>query len=143
MRSTRMFEQTAHLRLAGLGLLVAALVGAAACGPAKTPTGGVPSGAAPASQGSGSSGGAMSLTGAGATFPAVLYTKWFNEYNKATGVQVNYQSIGSGGGIKSISDQTVDFGATDAPLTADQFKGAKGGALLQIPMTLGSVVVTY
>lgn len=86
---------------------------------------------------------AKSLTGAGATFPAVLYTKWFNEYAKLTGVQVNYQSIGSGGGIKSVSDQTVDFGASDAPLTDDQLKAAKGGELLHIPTALGAVVVTY
>src|SRR6058998_2033216 len=60
---------------------------------------------------------AKALTGAGATFPAALYSKWFEEYFKLTGVKVNYQSIGSGGGIKSISDQTVDFGATDGPMT--------------------------
>src|SRR5262245_25429861 len=70
---------------------------------------------------------AKTLTGAGATFPAVLYTKWFNEYNKLTGVQVNYQAIGSGGGIKGISDQTVDFGATDGPMTDEQLADAKGG----------------
>ncbi len=56
---------------------------------------------------------AKSLNGAGATFPAVLYTKWFSDYAKLTGVQINYQSIGSGRGIKSTSDQTVDFGAGD------------------------------
>jgi phosphate transport system substrate-binding protein len=113
----------------------------AACGPVKTPTGGAPAQGNQPGQPSGDE--ARTLTGAGATFPAVLYSKWFNEYDKATGVQVNYQSIGSGGGIKSISDQTVDFGASDAPLTDDQLKDAKGGALLHIPMTLGSVVVTY
>jgi phosphate transport system substrate-binding protein len=120
----------------GSALLAVALLAAAACGPAKTPTGGAP---AQSSQG----GEARTITGAGATFPAVLYSKWFNEYHKATGVQVNYQSIGSGGGIKSISDQTVDFGASDAPLSDEQLKDAKGGALLHVPMTLGSVVVTY
>jgi phosphate transport system substrate-binding protein len=139
-----MGERFALVRPLGLALLVAGLVAAAACDPAKTPTGGAPSGVAPAGQGNQSgAGGASSLTGAGATFPAVLYTKWFNEYHKATGVQVNYQAIGSGGGIKSISDETVDFGATDAPLTEEQYKDAKGGQLLQIPMALGSVVVTY
>ncbi len=83
------------------------------------------------------------LTGAGATFPAVLYTKWFSEYVKVTGVQVNYQPIGSGGGIKSISDQTVDFGASDGPMTDEQLAAAKGGKILHIPMALGSVCPTY
>lgn len=86
---------------------------------------------------------AKDLTGAGATFPTVLYTKWFSEYAKLTGVQVNYQSIGSGGGIKSISDRTVDFGATDGPMTDEQLKAAKGGAILHIPMALGAVVPTF
>jgi phosphate transport system substrate-binding protein len=86
---------------------------------------------------------AKTLTGAGATFPAVLYSKWFNEYQKITGVEVNYQSIGSGGGIKSISDQTVDFGATDGPMTDEQLQEAKGGPVLHIPAALGAVVPTY
>jgi len=86
---------------------------------------------------------ATSLTGAGATFPAVLYTKWFSEYAKLTKVEINYQGIGSGGGIKSISDQTVDFGASDGIMSADQLAAAKGGALLHIPMTMGGVVATY
>ena len=86
---------------------------------------------------------AKKMNGAGATFPAVLYTKWFSEYAKLTGVEINYQSIGSGGGIKAISDMTVDFGASDAALTDEQLKAAKGGALLHIPTTLGAVAVTY
>ena len=86
---------------------------------------------------------AKKLNGAGASFPAVLYTKWFSEYARVTGVEVNYQSIGSGGGIKAIGDQTVDFGASDAPLTDEQLQAAKGGALLHIPTTLGGVAVTY
>lgn len=92
---------------------------------------------------SGSSGEVKALNGAGATFPAVLYSKWFNEYHKLTGVEVNYQSIGSGGGIKSISDGTVDFGASDAAMNDDQLKAAKGGEILHIPMALGAVVPTY
>jgi phosphate transport system substrate-binding protein len=91
----------------------------------------------------GVSGEAKGLTGAGATFPAVLYTKWFSEYAKLTGVQVNYQGIGSGGGIKSINDMTVDFGASDAPMKDDQLAAAKGGKLLHLPMTMGAVVPTY
>jgi len=86
---------------------------------------------------------AQDLTGAGATFPYVIYSKWFNDYNKVTQVQVNYQSIGSGGGIKAISDQTADFGATDSPMTDAQLKDAKGGDILHIPMALGAVVATY
>jgi phosphate transport system substrate-binding protein len=68
---------------------------------------------------------AKSLNGAGATFPAPLYQKWFNEYLNLTQVQINYQAIGSGGGIKGIQDQTVDFGASDAPMTDEQFKAAR------------------
>ncbi len=86
---------------------------------------------------------AKNLTGAGGTFPAVLYTKWFSEYAKLTGVQVNYQPIGSGGGIKSISDQTVDFGASDGPMTDDQLAAAKGGKIFHIPTAMGAVVPTF
>lgn len=89
------------------------------------------------------SGEAKALTGAGATFPAALYSKWFTEYNKLTKVEVNYQSIGSGGGIKAIQDMTADFGATDGAMTDDQLKDAKGGELFHIPMALGAVVPTY
>ena len=89
------------------------------------------------------SGEAKNLTGAGATFPAALYSKWFNEYHRITQVQVNYQSIGSGGGIKAIQDQTADFGATDGPMTDEQLKAARGGEILHIPAALGGVVATY
>lgn len=107
-----------------------------------------PVAAAPSSGGAGLitgpfEGEAKALTGAGATFPAALYSKWFNDYNKLTQVQVNYQSIGSGGGIKAISDQTADFGATDSPMTDAQLKDAKGGDILHILMALGAVVATY
>ena len=61
-----------------------------------------------------------SLTGAGATFPNPIYTKWFDAYNKKTGVQINYQSIGSGGGIRQFTEGTVDFGASDGPMNEDQ-----------------------
>ncbi len=86
---------------------------------------------------------ARTMNGAGATFPVPLYTKWFSEYEKLTGVKINYQGVGSGGGIKGISDQTIDFGASDAPMKDEQLKAAKGGALLHIPMTLGGVVIVY
>ena len=83
------------------------------------------------------------LTGAGATFPYPLYSKWFDTYATKTGVKINYQSIGSGGGIRQLSEQTVDFGATDAPMSDAELAKAKGGAVLHIPTALGAVVVTY
>ena len=83
------------------------------------------------------------LTGAGATFPYPLYSKWFSEYATKTGVKINYQSIGSGGGIRQLSEQTVDFGATDAPMSDAELAKAKGGAILHIPTVLGAVVVIY
>ncbi len=83
------------------------------------------------------------INGAGATFPYPLYSKWFYEYTKVdSSVNFNYQSIGSGGGIKQITAQTVDFGASDGALTDQQLKEAPG-ELLHIPMTAGAVVVTY
>ena len=66
--------------------------------------------------GTSSSSNATSLNGAGATFPEPLYSKWFQEYKKKTGVAINYQPIGSGGGIKNITAKAVDFGASDAPM---------------------------
>ena len=80
---------------------------------------------------------AQEITGAGATFPAPLYAKWAADYNKATGVKVNYQSIGSGGGIKQIDSKTVDFGASDMPQTDEVLK-SKGQ--MQFPTVIGGVV---
>jgi phosphate transport system substrate-binding protein len=86
---------------------------------------------------------AISLTGAGATFPYPLYSKWISEYNKLNpNVKINYQSIGSGGGIRQITANTVDFGATDAPMKEDEAKLASG-KLFHIPATIGAVVVAY
>ena len=85
---------------------------------------------------------AQQLTAAGATFPAVIYTKWIDEYNKLTGVQVNYQAIGSGGGIKAITEKSVDFAGSDIALTDQQLSDAKA-TLLHIPMVMGAVVPTY
>ncbi len=87
--------------------------------------------------------GRVELTGAGATFPYPLYSKWFDEYNKSVdpNVRVNYQSIGSGGGIKQITERTVDFGATDGFMNEEQLAAAPG--ILHIPMALGAVVPTY
>jgi phosphate transport system substrate-binding protein len=93
--------------------------------------------------GSGGSSGPISLQGAGATFPNPLYQKWVSEYDKAhANVKIDYQSIGSGGGIKQIQAQTVDFGASDAPMSDADLKAAPG-ELLHIPTVLGAVVVTY
>jgi phosphate transport system substrate-binding protein len=83
------------------------------------------------------SGMAVDITGAGATFPYPIYAKWAEAYKQKTGVGLNYQSIGSGGGIKQIRAKTVDFGASDAPLKADEL--AKDG-LIQFPMVMGGVV---
>jgi phosphate transport system substrate-binding protein len=83
------------------------------------------------------------LTGAGATFPAPLYSKWFDSYATKTGVKINYQSIGSGGGIRQLSEQTVDFGASDAPMSDAELAKAKGGEVLHIPTVLGAVVIVY
>jgi phosphate transport system substrate-binding protein len=83
-----------------------------------------------------------SLTGAGATFPNPIYTKWFDAYNKKTGIQINYQSIGSGGGIRQFTEGTVDFGASDAPMTDQQVAAVKGN-VMHVPTVLGAVVATY
>ena len=88
-------------------------------------------------------GGATSLSGAGATFPAPLYSAWAAEYKKAANVEVAYQPIGSGGGVKQISEQTVDFGASDAPMKDAELAAAKGGPILHVPTVFGAVVVTY
>jgi phosphate transport system substrate-binding protein len=85
----------------------------------------------------------MHITGAGATFPTPIYSKWFAEYNKLhPGVQINYQSIGSGGGIQQISKETVFFGATDGPMTSDQLLAAPG-KLFHFPTVLGADVPVY
>ena len=88
-------------------------------------------------------GGGLTLQGAGATFPYPLYSKWISEYNKKSpNVKIDYQSIGSGGGIKQITERTVDFGASDAPMKDDQLKAAPK-EILHIPTVLGAVVVIY
>lgn len=84
----------------------------------------------------------IQLLGAGATFPYPLYSKMFNEYYKATKVKVNYQSIGSGGGIQQLISRTVDFGATDAPMNDKETMSAKE-PVLHFPTCLGAVVITY
>jgi len=90
-----------------------------------------------------SSGGSVDLTGAGATFPYPIYSKWFSEYAQSNGVKINYQSIGSGGGIRQLSEQTVDFGASDSPMSDQELASAKGGPILHFPTVMGAVVITY
>jgi phosphate transport system substrate-binding protein len=112
-------------------VLAAALV--AACGGGARPE----AGASPdASQ-------TIQINGAGATFPYPIYSKWFSEYNKLhPNVRINYQSIGSGGGIRQLLNQTVFFGATDGPMSDEQLKTAPG-PILHLPTVLGAVVPVY
>jgi phosphate transport system substrate-binding protein len=105
------------IRAAGL-LAVVGLV--AACGGERPPAAAAGADSTVATAESGT------LTGAGATFPNPIYTKWFDTYAKATGVRVNYQSIGSGGGIRQFTEGTVDFGATDGPMNESQIRQSAG-----------------
>ncbi|HXY23851.1 MAG TPA: phosphate ABC transporter substrate-binding protein PstS [Candidatus Acidoferrum sp.] len=89
----------------------------------------------------------LSINGAGATFPFPMYSKWFDEYHKKNpNLAINYQSIGSGGGIKQVTEGTVDFGATDGPMSDEQLKAYQdkhGSGILHFPTVLGAVVPTY
>ncbi|MCU0565172.1 MAG: phosphate ABC transporter substrate-binding protein PstS [Oculatellaceae cyanobacterium Prado106] len=135
-------------RRAFLASLAALSFGFAACQstPPQAPsaTGG---GSAPAAGGAGGSGKTAVLSGAGASFPAPLYQRWFAEYNKVEpGVQISYQSVGSGAGVEQFLAGTVDFGATDSPLKDEEkakFKEKYGADPIQVPMTAGSVVFAY
>ncbi len=87
------------------------------------------------------------INGAGATFPYPIYSKWFDEYHKNNGnIQLNYQSVGSGAGIKQVTEGTVDFGATDGPMNDEQLKAftdKRGSGILHFPTVMGAVVPTY
>jgi phosphate transport system substrate-binding protein len=126
-----MTQRLSLSRLLVLGLGVFAL----ACGGSDKPQSAGGAANRPAS-------GAGRLTGAGATFPNPIYTKWFDAYNRQTGIQINYQSIGSGGGIRQFTEGTVDFGATDGPMSDKQIAAVQGN-VLHVPTVLGAVVVTY
>ena len=120
-----------YLRSSLLPMIVASMI---ACG------GSAPPANAPAA---GASGARTTVTGAGATFPYPIYSKWFDEYHKRHGdVEINYQSIGSGGGIRQMLAGTVDFGASDVPMTDEQLGQAKT-KILHFPTVLGAVVPTY
>jgi phosphate transport system substrate-binding protein len=110
-----------------LGMMLAACGGGSETGaPAGTPTGDV-----------------IRISGAGATFPYPIYSKWFDEYHKLNAnIEINYQSIGSGGGIRQLTNETVFFGATDGPMTDEQLKAAPG-PILHLPAVLGAVVPVY
>src|SRR6266852_4682131 len=87
---------------------------------------------------------AETINAAGATFPAPIYQKWFEEFRKLhNDVQVNYQSIGSGGGIRQLTEGTVDFGASDMPMTDEQISKVTKYKVLHFPTVLGGIVPTY
>ena len=123
----------------GIQTLVAALF-LAACGGGDAGDGGGATPGEMAKQANGGGGG-LTLMGAGATFPYPVYSKWFAEYGKTNPLRVNYQSIGSGGGIRQVTEGTVDFGASDAPMNDEEL--AKAPGMLHIPTVLGSIAVTY
>jgi phosphate transport system substrate-binding protein len=119
-----------RILLPALAAALATLI--SACGPPQ-----------PVGKGDGAGGSAVRLQGAGATFPMPLYQKWVSEYGKLNpAVKIDYQSIGSGGGIQQITARTVDFGASDKPMSDDELKAAPG-EILHIPTALGAVVITY
>jgi len=128
---TRMISRSARLMLAAAAAIV--VMG---CGGGQSTTEG----------GAGSPAGAgqkVQINGAGATFPYPIYSKWFDEYHKLhPSVEINYQSIGSGGGIRQITNETVFFGATDGPMTDEQLKAAPG-PILHFPAVLGANVPVY
>jgi len=89
---------------------------------------------------------ALLINGAGATFPSPIYSKWFDEFHKSNGAQINYQPVGSGAGIRQVTDGTVDFGASDGPMNDDQIKAYRtknGSGILHFPTVLGAAVPTY
>ncbi|HZH91432.1 MAG TPA: phosphate ABC transporter substrate-binding protein PstS [Pyrinomonadaceae bacterium] len=126
-KTARRHQRAAYATLLGVALLITS-----AC-----------SGERADSTTAGAGGGKVRLLGAGATFPNPLYQKWLSEYGKVNPkAEINYQSIGSGGGIQQIQSQTIDFGATDAPMSDEDLKKAPG-EILHIPTVLGAVVITY
>jgi phosphate transport system substrate-binding protein len=121
-------------------LAAAGLISSVACSGGDSKGG--PDSGSTATPAAASSGG-VDLTGAGATFPYPIYNKWFSDYAAKTGIKINYQSIGSGGGIRQIQESTVDFGASDAPMTNEELAKAKGGPILHLPTVVGADVITY
>ena len=149
---------TKPMRLGVLALLAAIAVGACSSNGGSAAPSSAPSVAAPSTEASSApaseapsaaavepASGSITLQGAGATFPDPLYEVWFQTYNgKYSNVQIDYQSIGSGGGIKAITEGTVDFGASDAPMKDTELAALPAGSkMLHIPTALGAVVVIY
>lgn len=98
----------------------------------------------PTGQSNTADGGAISIQGSGSTFVQPLMVKWASEYGKInTNIKIDYQSTGSGAGIKAIQNQTAAFGASDAAMTDDELKAAQGGEIVHVPVVLGAVVLTY
>lgn len=120
---------------------LAALGSAVACSSAENK--GADSSKSGAATSTASSGGGADLTGAGATFPYPIYSKWISEFAAKNGTKINYQNIGSGGGIKQLQEQTVDFGASDAPMSDAEMAAAKGGPVYHIPTVVGVVAIAY
>jgi len=122
------------MRRSGLAACLMAVFTVAACGGNQSQT---------PDQGSAAPGSTVQINGAGATFPNPIYSKWFSEYNKLhPNIQINYQPIGSGGGIRQLTSQTVFFGASDGPMTDEQLKAAPG-PILHFPTVLGAVVPVF
>lgn len=128
-------------KLLAISAITMGLVASACGGSAVPPTGGT---SAPAGTGA-SAGTTVQLTGAGSSFDAPLFSKVFAGFRDKTGIHVNYQSIGSGGGVEQLTKRTVDFGASDFPLNADQTKAAEaaGGPVVHVPVTMGAVSIGY
>ncbi|MEA2287449.1 MAG: phosphate transport system substrate-binding protein, partial [Solirubrobacteraceae bacterium] len=126
-----------------LSCCAALAVGVAACGSNDTNPSSGGSGSSSTSSGSAQKAGGT-INGAGATFPAPVYTEWAARFKESNGTTVNYQAIGSGGGIAQFSAGTVDFGATDAPMKDDEIAAAKKkGDPVHVPTVLGAVTVSY
>ncbi len=136
-----MIFQISTMRKALLLPLIAFSVSVAGCGPqTQTPSSTTGTGSSPTPVAAGAS---VTLTGAGASFPAPLYQRWFAEYSKINAkTQINYQSVGSGAGVKQFVSGTVDFGASDVAMKEDEIKQVAKGVVL-LPMTAGSIVIAY
>ncbi|MEY4580191.1 MAG: Phosphate-binding protein PstS precursor [Pseudomonadota bacterium] len=129
------------LRVAFVSLSVS--LGFVGCGGDKTPETPAAPGEAPKAAPAAPAAQSVRLQGAGASFPAPLYTRWFKSYSSShDGVQIDYQSVGSGSGVKAVIDNTVDFGASDAAMTPEEMARVPGGVQL-LPLTAGSIVLTY
>lgn len=135
---------SSSLRMSFAAMSAACFAAAIGCGEKKTEQ---PSSAAPAEQApapaAAAPAGPTKLQGAGASFPAPLYNRWFKTYSDThQGVQIDYQSVGSGSGVKAVIDGTVDFGASDAAMSPEEIARVQGGVQL-LPVTAGSIVLTY